>query len=335
TEQVCGGGDWSVVSTRGQCAWSGAGADRAVYTDSPESGNGAPPPRMLLPADWGAGPFAWDPSGLELAIVRTEARPEPVRGHQTLWVMDLRHGTLRKVFDSSHATSSLSGIQWSPDRRVSFWEIETNSNSLAADGVGISLHVVNVDTSAAIDLGTTLLDRDWAQWSADGRLAFVSGGDRTTWHLKQVKVLLPGGRIETVAGDGAMHPGPGSTSAVAPVWFADHLAWIEGPAADIDASADYFRGIGPTAQRVAVLGPGHRIGCPDLVTEGVRVSGDGRSAVLLCRVPAVERRALQLWYAPMDGPPRPLVTGLGDLGFGYYGQQPSLLGITAWSLADR
>src|SRR5712691_10649905 len=79
TQQVCGGGNWSVVSTRGDCAFTGTGADVAVYTDSPEGGAGAPLPRMLLPADWGAGQFAWDLGGLELAIVRNEWRPGPVR----------------------------------------------------------------------------------------------------------------------------------------------------------------------------------------------------------------------------------------------------------------
>jgi hypothetical protein len=77
------------------------------------------------------------------------------------------------------------------------------------------------------------------------------------------------------------------------------------------------------------------LACPGLVTEGVRWSVDGRAALLLCRVPGVDQHALQVWYAPLPGAPRPLVTGLGDLGFGYYGLQPSLLDIVAWSLADR
>src|SRR5256885_14812570 len=71
---------------------------------------------MLLPADWAAGTFEWDSSGLELAVIRNEARPEPARQHQTLWVMDLRHGTLRKVFDPPTETSFIFGVKWSPDR---------------------------------------------------------------------------------------------------------------------------------------------------------------------------------------------------------------------------
>jgi hypothetical protein len=333
-QQRCGSGSFAAISSRGSCAFTGTGGDGAVYVDH---GSG---PQLLLPADWSASGFVWSPDGAELAIIRTALRPESVPVHQTLWLLD-RHGALTKLYDSANATSFLFGMKWSTDRRVSFWESATTSASLSADGGLTSLHVVNVDTGAAVDLGTTLQDRDWAQWSADGRLAFVSGGDRATWHLKQVKVLLADGRVETIAGDGAMHPGPDSTSAIGPVWRAgrgtpDQLAWIEGPAADFDASgSDYFRGIGPTVQRVAVLAPDAPIRCPGLVTEGVRLSADGGPALLLCRLPAVEHHALQLWLAPLTGTPRPLVTGLGDLGFGYYGLQPSLLGITAWSLADR
>jgi hypothetical protein len=76
-----------------------------------------------------------------------------------------------------------------------------------------------------------------------------------------------------------------------------------------------------------------RMTCPGLVTEGVRWAADGRAVLLLCRMPGVEQHALQLWYAPIGGTAKPLVTGLGDLGFGYYGAQPSLLDMTAWSLA--
>src|SRR5258707_1580130 len=99
TQQVCGGGNWSVFATRETCAYTGAGADTAVYT-SYTGQDGALVSQQILPADWGAGTFAWDISGLQLAIVRGEARPEPVRAHSTLWVMDVRHGTVRKIFDS-------------------------------------------------------------------------------------------------------------------------------------------------------------------------------------------------------------------------------------------
>ena len=339
TQQVCGGGSWSVVSTRGQCAWMGAGADTALYTDSAEGGHGATLPRMLLPADWGLGSITWDWNGLELAIIRNGPRPEPIRGHQTLWVMDLRHGTLQKVFDSTHDTSFLFGVKWSFDRRISFWESATTSASAGADGAFTTLHVVNVDTGTDLDLGTTLQARAWAQWSLDGRLAFVSGGGRETYENKQLVVVGQDGTRTVVAGSRR----GGATTALAPMWEPIYgqmpaLAWIEAPTGSIEASPDYFRGVGPTAQRVTVVRTSAgdvRLSCPGLVTEGVRLSTDAKSALLLCRTPGVDQHALQLWYAPLGGTPRQLVTGLGDLGFGYYGLQPSLLDITAWSLADR
>lgn len=252
--------------------------------------------------------------------------------------MDVRRGTLRKVFDPRTEASFIFGVKWSPDRRVSLWDSATTSASFGADGVLTSLHVVNVDTAADADLGTTVQDRAWAQWSSDGRLAFVRGGGRETWLGKQVVILETDGIQRVVAGDLSAHPTALSRSAIAPAWQPTHgqprLAWIESPAVS-DAYPGYFRGLGPSAERVGIIDDGRRIACPGLVTEGVRLSADATAALLLCRVPAVEHHALQLWYAPIGGTPRPLVTGLGDLGFGYYGMQPSLLDITAWSMADR
>jgi hypothetical protein len=298
-------------------------------------------PRLILPADWGASEYAWSADGAELAIIRTALRPEPVRVHQTLWHLD-RHGQLSKVYDSASETSILFGLKWSPGRQISFWESKSTSNSFAADGVLTTLHVVDSDTGTATDLGTTLQAQAWDQWSSDGRLAFVAGGDRATWHMKQIKVWSPDGRVETVSGDGAVHPVPGSVSAIAPAWPATYagaaLAWVEGPAADIEASEEYFRGDGPAAHRTAVVrtsGGDIRMSCPGMVTEGIRLSADATTALLLCRVPGVEQHALQIWFSTVGGTPRALVTGLGDLGFGFYGLQPSLLDVTAWSRADH
>ena len=330
TQQVCGGGNWSDFSTRQTCAFSGAGADRAIYTDSPEGGNGATLPRMLLPADWGAGTFAWDNSGLELAIVRGEARPEPVRAHSTLWVMDVRHGTLRKVFDSSSATSYLSGLSWSGPR-ISFIETDSTSASASADGVNLHLWVIDVDTGRTVDLGHVIYP---PRWSTDGRLAFVRGGDRYTWTHKELAVLDQDWNVTVAAGGGA-------TIALAPAWQpvfrGARLAWVDAPDTT-ECCQRYVAGLGPSAERVAVLDTAagrRRMSCPGMVTEGVRWSADGRSVLLLCRAPGIEYHALQVWYAPLGGTPRALVGGLGDLAFGYYGKQPSLLNMTAWSLADR
>jgi Tol biopolymer transport system component len=285
---------------------------------------------MLLPPDWNAGLFAWDQSGLELAIVRGEARPEPVRQHSTLWVMDVRHGGVRKIFDSASATSYLNNLSWS-GRRIAFTEIDSTSASASADGVNIHLWVIDVDTGRAVDLGH-VLHPGW--WSPDGRLAFVRGGDRFTWNHKELAVLDQDWNVTVVAGGGA-------TIALAPAWQpiskGARLAWIEAPDTT-ECCQRYVAGLGPSAQRVAVLDTyaGQvRMSCPGMVTEGVRWSSDGRSVLLLCRAPGIEYHALQIWYATVGGTPRALVTGLGDLAFGYYGSQPSLLGITAWSLADR
>jgi hypothetical protein len=135
--------------------------------------------------------------------------------------------------------------------------------------------------------------------------------------------------------------GGGTTIALAPAWQPVYggarLAWIEAPDTD-ECCVQYVNGVGPSAQRTTVLDTAAgrvRMTCPGLVTEGVRWAADGRSVLLLCRAPGIEYHALQVWFAPVGGAPRALVTGLGDLGFGYYGLQPSLLDITAWSLADR
>jgi hypothetical protein len=345
TEPKCPSGSFAAISIRGTCAFTGVGGDGAVYVDRGGGGGGGAA-QMLLPADWGAGSYAWSPDGTELVIVRNERRADPVPpleplSRNTLWHLD-RRGALTKIFDSRNAMSFLYGLKWSFDGRVAFWEIATTSNSLAADGAATTLHVVNVQTGANVDLGTTLGSRAWAQWSVDGRLAFVSGGWRQTWENKQVVVFERDGTRRVVSGDLGLAKAA-SRAAIAPAWqpifgTPARLAWIEGPAGGIAASPDYSNGVGPTAQRVAVLEtPGGRasVACPGLVTEGVRWSADASAALLLCRAPGVDQHALQVWYAPLGGTPRALVTGLGDLGFGYYGLQPSLFDIVAWSLADR
>ncbi len=340
TDAKCSSGGFADLSIRGTCAFIGVGGDTAMYVDR---GAGA---QTLLPSDWGATSFAWSPDGAELAIIRRERRADPVPPleplwRSTLWHMD-RHGALMKIFDSPSGMSSLYGLKWSFDRRVLVWESTTTSNSLAADGVGTSLHVVNVDTRAEIDLGMMLGARAWAQWSVDGRLAFVSGGGRETWGNKQLVVLERDGARRVVAGD-LGRPSAAATAAIAPAWqpifgTPARLAWIEGPVGDMAASFDYVNGVGSSAQRVAMLATGSGLAkqvCPGLITEGVRWSAEASAILLLCRAPGVGPHPLQVWYAPLDGTPRPLVSNLGDGGFGYYGLQPSLFDIVAWSLADR
>jgi hypothetical protein len=322
--QRCGTGSFAAISAAGGCAFTGAGPDRTVYVDT---GSG---PRLLLPADWGAGSFAWDGTGLALAIVRGKSLPEPVRWHSTLWVADLRSGGLRKIFDSASATSYLSNLHWSY-RRLSFIEIDSTSASATADGLNVHLWVIDVDTGRKVDLGHVIYP---PRWSPDGRLAFVRGGDRFTWTTKELAILDQGWNVTVAAGGGA-------TIAIAPAWQpvnpGARLAWIDAPDTT-ECCQRYVAGLGPSAQRAAVLDTAAgrtRESCPGMVTEGIRWSSDGRSVLLLCRAPGVEYHALQIWYAPLGGAARALVTGLGDLAFGYYGKQPGLLDITAWSLADR
>ncbi len=297
TEPKCPTGSFADLSVRGTCAF--IGGDDAVYVDRGGSA------RMLLPADWAATSFAWSPDGAELAFIRSERRSDPVPALEPLWRSTLWHldrrGALTKIFDSTNEMSSLFGLNWSFDRRLSVWESTTTSNSLAADGVGTTLYVVNVDTGASISLGTALGKRAWAQWSLDGRLAFVSGGGRETWGNKQLVVLERDGTRRIVAGD-LGQIGGSATAAIAPAWqpifgTPARLAWIEGPAGGIGASPDYFRALGPIAQRFAVLetlSGRLQVTCPGLVTEGVRWSADASAALLLCRAPGVEQHALQV-----------------------------------------
>jgi hypothetical protein len=329
-EIACPSSGYAAISSRGGCAYSdGPGA---VHIDD---GSG---PRLLLPASWSASGFVWSPDGAELVIVRHESRPEPVRGHQTLWHLD-RRGQLSKIFDSSSATSFLYGITWSNGRRLSFLEQDSTSASAGADGANIRLRVIDVDTRYTVDLGHLIQGRAWVRWSADGQLAFVRGGDRYTWTHKELAVLDRDWNVRVVAGGG-------DTIALAPAWQPvgpaglarlARLAWIAAPDTD-ECCQRYVAGVGPSADRVAVLETASgtlRLTCPGQVTEGVRWAADGSAVLLLCRASGVERRALSIWYAPLGGVPRALVTGLGDLGFGFYGAQPSLFTLVAWSLGDR
>src|SRR5881628_2299049 len=196
---------------------------------------------------------------------------------------------------------------------------------------------------------TCIRVRRWISERHWGRVPGHSGAWTADSPLSAAAVARPGATSRSSSSSaterGVSSPATsgGSRAAIAPAWqpifgTPARLAWIEGPADGIGASSDYFRGLGPAARRVAILElPSGRasLNCPGLITEGVRWSADARAALLLCRVPAVDQHALEVWYAPLGGVPQALVTGIGDLGFGYYGLQPSLSDIVAWSLADR
>src|SRR5207244_3001116 len=74
----------------------------------------------------------------------------------------------------------------------------------------------------------------------------------------------------------------------------------------------------------------------------VRPSADGRSSLILARrptdQPGDQYRQLELWLLrDIDGAAKAtrLISNLGGLGFGYYGLQPSLFDLVAWSLDPR
>ena len=74
------------------------------------------------------------------------------------------------------------------------------------------------------------------------------------------------------------------------------------------------------------------------VAEGMRWSADGEALLLLCRNPGRDPYPLEVWlYQLGSGTSAPLITGLVSdpqaRGFGFYGAQPSLFSIVAWSRA--
>jgi len=159
-----------------------------------------------------------------------------------------------------------------------------------------------------------------------------------TWENKELVVRSLDGRERVVHA-----PSDEPRVALAPAWDQTHarLAWISGPAAPGSGNGDgYVDGQG-AGRRVALVDEKNpfEVRCAESrVVEGVRWSSDGEALLLLCRKPGRDPRPLELWlYRFADGTSAPLVTGLvGDsvgAGFGFYGAQPSLFSIAAWSRA--
>ena len=299
-------------------------------------------PRRVLPADWAAASAVWSPDGSRLLLVRAiRNRPGPGLdpGQSALWVLE-SDGRLREIYRPA-TQGILNRPRWSPDGRSALvWEIGTTSNSFAADGAGIKTLLVDIASGHVVDLGV-VLNNGWAQWGPDGSLAYVSGGGRMTWDNKTLIVRAPSGRerIESAAS------GTGRV-ALAPDWDPVHgqLAWVSGPAAAGSGNGDgYIDGLG-AGRRVGLIDPGRaliEVRCgEDRVVEGLRWSSDGRALLLLCRKPGRDARPLELWlHRIADGTSVPLVRGLASdsqaAGFGFYGMQPSLFAIVAWSHATR
>ena len=332
TADVSCGTGYGGVAANGACVSSGIDG---VFVRLP----GEPSPRLVLPPDWGAGAVAWSPQGDRLLLTRA-VRPRPGPGldpgQTALWVLE-NDGRLRELYRPA-PQGVLTRLRWSPDGRSAIvWQVETTSNSFAADGVGISALLVDVDRSSVTNLGMVFSTQP--QWSPDGALAYIRGGGRFTWDNKELVVRKRDG-TERVARAPTDEP----RVALAPAWdpARGRLAWVSGPRLPGSGNGDgYIDGVG-AGKRVGVIEDGTRsfeVSCPDgRVVEGVRWSSDGNALLLLCRKVGTDPRPLELWLHRLgDGTADRLVTGLpGDsvaAGFGFYGLQPSLFSIVTWSRA--
>ena len=325
SENICGDGTVLALARNGACAFRGDGADGSISVRLVGRAK-----RLLLPADWRAGDLVWDPSGTRLALTRSLGGSDPAtRLHDSLWIVS--DGAPREIYRPAGDTAFVYQLRWSPDgRSITFRQQGVPSASIAADGVG--LFVLDVDTGAVTDLGLVAGSPEWSQWSADGRLAFVRGGGRETWTNKRLVLRERDGTERQLSSEGRI--------GLAPAWDAmgGSLAWVEAEEGNGLRDSAYMNGTGPGA-REAVVSPGYGggpFGCGDRVVEGARWSADARQLLLLCRRPGDESHALEIWLRRLGSPtpgPVPLVTGLGDLGFGYYGTQPSLFSLVAWSNA--
>lgn len=290
--------------------------------------------RRVLPSDWGASAPILSPDGRRIAVVRVIERRPPGPGMDpglaALWVID-PDGRPHEVYRPA-GRGVLSAPAWSPDgTKLLVRQAETTSASFAADLVGISTVLIDLGTEASRSLGATRSET----WSRDGRLAFVRGGGRMTWHDKELWVVEADGGEHRLAGD--TH-----RVALAPAWAPrDEIAWIDGPATERADGDGYVDGRG-AGQRTAVIrraGTDRPVACAaGRVVEGVAWSDDATKLLLLCRTPGRAERPLELWlYRLADDTETPLVTNLPSDrlagGFGFYGAQPSVIAIAGWSLA--
>jgi hypothetical protein len=339
TEAVdCGPGRFQRMSASGACLSYVDQSSRPVWVRAP----GETTARLILPGDWGAGDVALSPDARRIALLRSTPGPTfEARLHNALWVID-PSGTPQRLYEPKESSAFLLNLAWSPDGRwLTVWEQPVISNSVSADGDRLLL--IDATDGTVADLGTTLLARSWLQWTRDGRLAFVRGGDRQTWLGKQLVVRAADGTVRVMTDDD--HVG------LAPAWVPGPrgqlgLAWVEAEVGNGNGGV-YVAGTGPGARYGVVSddlrSPGRRLPFPRIV-EGIRPSADAGVTLVLVRRPSAppvrdEYGALELWLMKPPGggisTQVPLVTGLGGLAFGYYGAQPSLFELVAWSLDPR
>ncbi len=330
----CGPGRFQTITATGACL--SHDESRRVWVRLP----GEPIARLLLPADWGADYVELSPDARRVAVLRsTPGATFDARLHNALWMIE-PDGTPRRLYEPAGSTAFVFSLAWSPDGQwLTVWEQPTVSASWTADGDRLLL--VDTTNGAITDLGTTLVNQR-LQWSADGRLAYVRGGDRQTWLDKQLVVRAPDGTVR-VRTD-ATHVG------LAPAWMtrpdgALGLLWVEAEVGNGNGGV-YVFGTGPGARYGMVsddLQSARRLPFPRIV-EGLRPSADSRVALVLVRRPTApplrdEYGALELWLTKPPGggiaTQVRLVSGLGGLAFGFYGSQPSLFDLVAWSLDPR
>lgn len=316
-------------SASGLLRWDGA---TASVRDQP-----SPP---AVPAEWRVSGVAASPDGRRVLFIRTiEPRPGPGMdpGLSALYLQE-PDARVRELYRPPRR-GVLHSVVWSPDgTKALVTQVETTSNSFAADGVGVSTILIDLSRGTTRTLGT-VMNGTWTTWAPDGRLAFVRGGGRGTWWDKALVVMEPDGTERTVRGaEGRTRVG------IAPAWGpGGELGWVSGPAENTLSGVEYVagRGVGARVAMIEVAAERREVGCADgRVVEGLRWSGDGAALLLLCRVPGSDPLPLELWlYRLADGSSQPLVRRLLSRrdagGFGYYGMQPPITSVAAWSLGYR
>lgn len=328
----CGPGRFQLMLPSRDClSYDTDAAARMVWVRSP----GDAVARVLLD-DLPAGGFVSSGDGRRAAVLRRAPGPTPEeRAHNELWLVEVGGGT-RRLYEPGSSEAFIVGPRWSPDGRwLTAFEIPIYGNSAMADGGRLLL--IDTRTGAIVDLGKALPFAEWIQWSSDGRLAFVRGGDRQTWFDKTLVVRSSDG--SEIALTDPDHVG------LAPAWSTRpdgmlEITWIEAQAGDGNGGV-YVGGTGPGSRYPVVSdlqSTPRRVAFPGLV-EGIRPATDGYASLVLLRRPSPPGRdihgALDLWLMKPPGSgiatQVPLVSGLGDLAFGFYGRQPSLFDLVAWS----
>lgn len=332
----CGMGSNVSVAANGACASAASAGPYGAYVKLP----GGSDAREILPASWGAAAPSWSPDGSRLLLVRQLARrpkgPGTDPGLSALWLMEPT-GELHEIYRPA-PRGVLVEPRWSPDGvRSLVRQIETTSESMAADGAGITTILIDVATGKSTPLGTVM--NDWWAWGPAGQLALVRGAGRYSWSNKELLVRGPDGSEQVVDPMGGAR-----RVALAPAWGPQgQLAWVSGPTSADGDGGGYIDGRG-AGRRVGMIedhGQREQVACRDgRVVEGIRWSADGAKLLLLCREPGNAGLPLELWLHRLaDGTSVPLVRGLlshpQSGGFGYYGAQPSLFAVAAWSLAGR